>query len=71
MGEEGVQDKRETPALVTDTVRATPIRVNETPCTAGWAGCTDNYTGGHYCEQQDGHDGPHRCVCGTRRVNHG
>lgn len=38
------------------------------PCTAGWAGCDGNYTGGHFCERDDGHTGRHRCECGATAV---
>lgn len=31
--------------------------------TEKWPSC--NYTGGHYCEREDGHPGRCRCVCGS------
>jgi len=30
-------------------------------CLNGWDGCTESYTGGHYCEKNYQHNG--RCIC--------
>ena len=40
------------------------VRVNV--CPHGWAGCRENYTGGHLCDRDGDHKGQCRCVCGAR-----
>src|SRR5262249_26603509 len=38
----------------------------EAACRAVWAGCEGGF---HRCARRVGHDGPHRCDCGTPCAN--